>query len=62
VLYLLFGLWMLLDGALGWRVPAIAATVSVAALAVTAGTVGFLRGRRAAAAPERPRESSPERT
>ena len=30
VLFLMFGLWMLLDGALGWRWVAIAVTAAVA--------------------------------
>ena len=50
VLFLLFGLWMLFDGALGWRWLAIATTGSVAAVAVTIGVVGFLRRRRAGVA------------
>ena len=42
-MFLLFGLWMLFDGALGWRWLAIAITGSVAAVALTVGLVGFLR-------------------
>ena len=48
VLFLLFGLWMLFDGALGWRWLAITTTGSVAAVAVSMGVVGALRHRRAA--------------
>src|SRR3954468_5937482 len=39
VLFLLFGVWLLLDGALGWRTVAIAVTASVAAVAVAAGVL-----------------------
>ena len=40
LLFLLFGLWMLFDGALGWRSVAIAVTATVAlAAAVAAGSV-----------------------
>ena len=58
VMFLLFGLWMLVDGALGWRWPAVAITGSVAAAALTAGVVGMRRRRRvetpAAGAPLEP--------
>ncbi len=60
VLFLLFGLWMLFDGAIGLRWLAIAATGSVAAVAVTVSVVGLRRARRAAASTEEPRESSPK--
>lgn len=50
ILFLLFGLWMLLNGALGWWWPAITITATVAALALTAGGVALLRRRRAGAA------------
>ena len=60
VMFLLFGLWMLFDGALGWRWLAIASTVSVAAAALTVGLVGFRRRRRAGVVAEMPREPSPE--
>ena len=61
-LFLLFGLWMLFDGALGWRWLAIATTGSVAAVAVTAGVVGFLRRRHAPVVTVAPLEPSPDRT
>lgn len=62
VMFLLFGLWMLFDGALGWRWPAVAITGSVAVAALTAGVMGLIRRRRAGAAPAaKPREPSPER-
>jgi Ca2+/H+ antiporter, TMEM165/GDT1 family len=62
VLFLLFGVWLLVDGAIGWRWPAIAVTASVAALAVTMGAVGLVRRRRAGDASPAPHEPSPERT
>jgi Ca2+/H+ antiporter, TMEM165/GDT1 family len=61
VMFLLFGLWMLFDGALGWRWPAIASTASVAAAALSVGLAGFVRRRRAGVAAGAPRESSPAR-
>lgn len=62
VMFLLFGLWMLFDGALGWRWPAVAITGSVAAVALTAGVVGLLRRHRAATASvPAPLEPSPDR-
>ncbi len=52
VLFLLFGLWMLLYGALGWRWPALLITGSVAVVAVVAAAVHFSRQR--SARPEAP--------
>ena len=43
VLFLMFGLWMLFDGALGWRWVAIAVT---GAVALAAATLGAQRARR----------------
>jgi putative Ca2+/H+ antiporter (TMEM165/GDT1 family) len=62
VLFLLFGLWMLFDSALGWRWLAIATTGAVAALAITMSAVGLVRLRRAGASSGMPRESSPQRS
>ena len=45
VLFLLFGLWMLFEGALGWRMTAIVVTGATAAVAVTAGLVTVARRR-----------------
>jgi hypothetical protein len=59
-MFLLFGLWLLLDGALGWRWPAVAITGSVATAALIAGVVGLLRRRRVPAASAAPLEPSPE--
>jgi putative Ca2+/H+ antiporter (TMEM165/GDT1 family) len=49
VLFLMFGLWMLFDSALGWRSVAIAAIAVVALAAVTAATAQTLRRRRTGA-------------
>jgi Ca2+/H+ antiporter, TMEM165/GDT1 family len=50
LLFLLFGLWILFDGALGMRRVALAVTGSVAALALAFGMSRFARHRRTAAA------------
>ena len=50
LLFLLFGLWMLFDSALGLRSVAIAATLAVALTAATAATAQTLRRRRKEAA------------
>jgi len=50
LLFLLFGLWMLFDSALGWRSVAIAVTAAVALAAATVATAQTLRRRRAVAA------------
>jgi putative Ca2+/H+ antiporter (TMEM165/GDT1 family) len=60
VLFLLFGLWLLFDGALGMRLVAVAVTGSVAAVVVAAALTRILRRRAAAAAEATPSlESSP---
>ncbi|OBA64425.1 hypothetical protein A5647_02365 [Mycobacterium sp. 1100029.7] len=46
VLFLMFGLWMLLDGALGWRPVAVAVTAVVALAAMTAAAAQTRRRRR----------------
>ncbi|KAA0085931.1 UPF0016 domain-containing protein [Mycolicibacterium sp. P9-64] len=56
LLFLLFGLWMLFDGALGWPAVAVASTAGVAAVALIAAAIRFVRSRRQALA----REASPE--
>ena len=48
VLFVLFGLWLLFDAALGWRWAAVAATASAAAVAGIAAAVVPLRMRIAA--------------
>ena len=52
LLFLLFGLWLLFDSALGWRW--VAATGSVAAVAVSVRTVGHRRAHRLTATPLKP--------
>jgi putative Ca2+/H+ antiporter (TMEM165/GDT1 family) len=46
LLFLIFGLWMLFDSALGWRSVAIAATATVALAAAIVATSQTLRRRR----------------
>ena len=46
-LFLLFGLWILFDSALGWRPVAIGVTASVGVTAVLAATLTALHGHRA---------------
>jgi putative Ca2+/H+ antiporter (TMEM165/GDT1 family) len=60
VLFLLFGLWMLFDAALGWRVVALAATGGVAALILLVAVVRSVRAKRVDAGSTMPRESSSE--
>lgn len=54
VLFLLFGLWILFDSALGWRAVAIAVTAAVAGGAAVAGVVYLRRARRPDSAPAVP--------
>jgi putative Ca2+/H+ antiporter (TMEM165/GDT1 family) len=56
LLFLLFGLWMLFDSALGWPPVAVACTAGVAAAAVITAAIRWSRSRRNSPA----RESSPE--
>ena len=49
LLFLMFGLWMLFDSALGLRSVAIAVTVAVALVAATVAAAQTLRRRRRAA-------------
>jgi Ca2+/H+ antiporter, TMEM165/GDT1 family len=60
VLFLLFGLWLLFDGALGLRWVALAATGSAGAVAVTTAVVRLTRKRAAHPLSLPPLESSPE--
>ncbi|MCV7285448.1 TMEM165/GDT1 family protein [Mycolicibacterium wolinskyi] len=60
VLFLLFGLWMLFDAALGLRPVAIAVTVTVALSAIGAGLVRLRRTRANESARQSRVESSPE--
>lgn len=52
VLFLLFGSWLLFEGALGWRTVAIVVTASAAALALTVAFVAHRRGASARTAHE----------
>jgi putative Ca2+/H+ antiporter (TMEM165/GDT1 family) len=49
LLFLMFGLWILLDSALGWRPAAVAATAAVALGAAAAAWAQTLRRRRTSA-------------
>jgi Ca2+/H+ antiporter, TMEM165/GDT1 family len=60
VLFLVFGLWMLFDAALGWRWVAVGVTGTVAAAAATAAGVRLVRSRRARPTALLPLESSPK--
>lgn len=60
VLFLLFGLWMLFDAALGLRAVAIAVTASVALCAIGAGLVRLRRKPSREPARQSSLESSPE--
>jgi Ca2+/H+ antiporter, TMEM165/GDT1 family len=60
VLFLLFGLWLLFDAALGWRWVAVGATAAVAVAAIVTATVRFERSRRAHPLALPPLESSTE--
>jgi putative Ca2+/H+ antiporter (TMEM165/GDT1 family) len=62
VLFLLFGLWMLLEGALGWRWVAIGATGSAAAAAVVLATIAMLRRRTSDQMTPTPLEGSRDTT
>ncbi len=51
LLFLMFGIWMLFNNALGWRSVAIAVTVTVAVAAVTAAAAQTRRRRKTEASP-----------
>jgi Ca2+/H+ antiporter, TMEM165/GDT1 family len=60
-LFLLFGLWLLFDSALGWRWVAVATTGAVAAAALTGALVWATRSRRSRALTAvEPLDASPE--
>src|SRR6185295_724489 len=61
VLFLLFGLWLLLDGALGLLWVAVGVTGAVAVVATTAAAVALVRNRREHSLALPPLESSPDR-
>jgi putative Ca2+/H+ antiporter (TMEM165/GDT1 family) len=62
VMFLLFGLWMLVDGALGLRWPAVAITGSVAVAAAIVGLATLVRRRGARATASAPLEPSTEKS
>src|SRR6478609_6192568 len=61
VLFLLFGLWLLLDGALGLLWVAVGVTGAVAVVATTAAAVTLVRNRREHSLALPPLESSRDR-
>jgi putative Ca2+/H+ antiporter (TMEM165/GDT1 family) len=60
VLFLLFGLWLLFDNALGWPWAAVASTAGVAGTAIVLTTISVVSSRRSAREAAATRESSPE--
>ena len=62
VLFLLFGLWLLFDNALGWTWVAVATTTMVGIGAIAAGVCAVVRRRRSPSVELEVRESSPEST
>jgi putative Ca2+/H+ antiporter (TMEM165/GDT1 family) len=58
VLFLMFGLWMLFDGALGWRSVAIAVMAAVALLTATLATQRLRRRRTQAPVASKPSDNS----
>ena len=60
VLFLLFGLWLLFDGALGLRWVALGVTAAVAVATATVAVVAFVRGRREHPLAPPALESSPD--
>jgi putative Ca2+/H+ antiporter (TMEM165/GDT1 family) len=60
VLFLLFGLWLLFDNALGWPWVAVATTTLVAVTGLAAVVAGFVKRRRAHADSSPVLDSSPE--
>jgi len=60
VLFLLFGLWLLFDGALGLRWVALGVTAAAALATATVAVATFVRGRREHPRALLPLESSPE--
>jgi hypothetical protein len=60
VLFLLFGLWLLFDGALGLRWVALGVTAAVATATATAALVVLVRSRREHPLALPPLESSPD--
>ena len=62
LLFLLFGLWLLFDNALGWPWVAVASTAGAAGIAVISTVVRYARSRRSARDGAAALESSPKTT
>jgi putative Ca2+/H+ antiporter (TMEM165/GDT1 family) len=60
VLFLLFGLWLLFDNALGWPWVAVVSTAGVGCAVAITAAIRFARGRRSAPVVAPTPESSPE--
>ncbi|WP_422743884.1 TMEM165/GDT1 family protein [Mycobacterium sp. WMMD1722] len=60
VLFLLFGLWMLFDAALGWRTVAVVVTGGATAVVAAVTITRYVRARRGRGAPTTERDPSPE--
>ena len=58
VLFLLFGMWLLLDAALGWRWVAVGVTASIGTAAASVALIRVVRHRRAGRSSPAPLESS----
>ena len=62
LLFLLFGLWLLFDNALGWPWVAVASTAGAAGIAVITAVARYARSRRSARDGAATLESSPKTT
>lgn len=62
VLFLIFGLWMLFNGALGLPAVAIAVTAAVGVAGITAGVVSLVRHRRRSGRPAEATDAAQEPT
>jgi putative Ca2+/H+ antiporter (TMEM165/GDT1 family) len=62
LLFLLFGLWLLFDNALGWRWVAVASTAGAAGIVVITTVVRYARSRRSTRDGAAALESSPKTT
>jgi putative Ca2+/H+ antiporter (TMEM165/GDT1 family) len=60
VLFLMFGLWLLFDNALGWPWVAVVSTAGVGCAVAITAAIRFARGRRSAPVVAPTPESSPE--
>jgi hypothetical protein len=60
IAFMLFGLWLLFDGALGLRWVALGVTAAAAVATATAAVVAYVRSRREHPLKLPPLESSPD--